>query len=171
MRAHVLLAACAVVTISAACNHDAGLTTGPRPASPLTSLETAIASVDFDVTLRAPDGGHGIGHVYFRQPPDDETVVRLGTVVHNLAPFTAYNLQRAADGPADGICTSTSWLTLGFGTVVAPIATDHRGTGRAELFRVLTNPVGSQFDIRFRIVDPSGAVVLTSPCYQFIVTK
>ena len=124
-----------------------------------------------EIILRAVGDGSGFGHVKFRQPKDEELVVYLDVWVRDLAPNTSYRLQRAADGPADGTCTSTSWLTLGRGTQPQAIGTDDRGTGRAELFRLLTSPVGSTFDIRQRVIDPTGAVVLESGCYQFVVSQ
>jgi len=124
-----------------------------------------------ELILRDVSGGSGFGHVKFRQPNDAELVVHLDVWVRDLAANTSYLLQRAADGPADGNCTSTSWLTLGRGTQPQAIVTDDRGTGRAELFRLLTSAVGATFDIRQRVIDPRGAVVLESKCYQFVVTQ
>jgi hypothetical protein len=70
-------------------------------------------------------------------------------------------------------CVGTNWLTLGRGLDPQAITTDERGTGRADLFRNLAAfPVGTQFDIHFRVVDTvTSAVVLESSCYQFTVTQ
>jgi hypothetical protein len=117
--------------------------------------------------------------VKFRQSGKDNVQrIDLGVRVRHLAPNTEYFLQRAVDTNLDGICTSTSWLTLGLGTALPPqsITTNRRGTGRADLFRIVPNPAGSTFDIYFRIVqagadqlpDPN-KVVLISNCYQYTV--
>jgi len=63
--------------------------------------------------------------------------------------------------------------TLAAGPVRAQaITTDETGTGREQLFRNLAAfPVGSRFDIHFRVIDAAtGAVVLTSGCYQYTIS-
>ena len=123
---------------------------------------------NLEIVLR----GEGFGLVRFRQPNDDALIVHLDTWVRDLAPNTSYLLQRAAD-VADGNCTSTAWLTLGKGSQRQSITTDATGTGREDLFRNLAAfPVGSIFDIQFRVIEEgSGAVVLTSQCYQFTISQ
>ena len=123
---------------------------------------------NLEIVLR----GEGFGLVRFRQPNDDALIVHLDTWVRDLAPNTSYLLQRAAD-VADGNCTSTAWLTLGKGSQPQSITTDATGTGREDLFRNLAAfPVGSIFDIQFRVIEEgSGAVVLTSQCYQFTISQ
>jgi hypothetical protein len=77
------------------------------------------------------------------------------------------------DGVVDGTCTSASgWLTLGAGLTPLAIVTDERGSGRAALFRDLgAFPVGSRFDIHFRVIeDVGGGVALESGCYEFATT-
>jgi hypothetical protein len=117
--------------------------------------------------------GEGFGHVKFRQPNDDDLVVYLDVWVRDLEPNTSYLLQRAVDVTVDDCCTSTAWLTLGKGLQPQSITTDENGTGRAELFRsVAAFPVGSEFDIHFRVIhEESSAVVLTSECYQFTISQ
>lgn len=124
---------------------------------------------NLEVVLR----GDGFGLVRFRQPNDDARIVYLDTWVRDLAPNTSYLLQRAVDANVDGDCTSTAWLTLGRGTQPQSITTDATGTGREELFRDLgAFAVGSRFDIHFRVIEEAtGAVVLTSQCYQFTITQ
>ncbi|HEY7566507.1 MAG TPA: hypothetical protein VH762_02995 [Gemmatimonadaceae bacterium] len=115
--------------------------------------------------------GQGFGHVKFRQPNDDVLTIHLDTWVRDLAPNTSYLLQRAVDVTVDDDCTSTAWLTLGKGLQPQSITTDDKGTGREELFRTVASPFGSEFDIHFRVIDAAtGAVVLTSECYQFKVS-
>jgi hypothetical protein len=123
---------------------------------------------NLEVVLR----GEGFGLVRFRQPNDADRIVYLDTWVRGLAPDTDYLLQRAVDTNVDDECTSSGWLTLGKGLVAQAITTDETGTGREELFRNLgAFPDGATFDIHFRVIDATtGAVVLTSECYQFSVS-
>ena len=149
----------------------------PHSAAPTTLSAASLASdavkpnFNLEVILRAADGGDGFGHVKFRQANDDPTIVDLGVWVRDLAPNTHYKLQRAVDTVLDDDCTSTSWLTLGAGSAPQDIVTDDGGTGRADLFRLLTSPIGTAFDIHFRVVTTGTppAVALISECYQFFV--
>jgi len=124
---------------------------------------------NLEVVLR---GEEGFGLVKFRQPNDGEAVIYLDTWVRGLTPHTNYLLQRAVDTTIDGDCTSTSWLTLGKGLTPQAITTDDRGVGREALFRsVAAFPVGSQFDIHFRVINQAtSAVVLESGCYEFTIS-
>lgn len=117
--------------------------------------------------------GEGFGLVKFRQPKDDDLIVYLDVRLRGLAPNTTYFLQRAVDTNVDGICTGTTWLTLGRGIEPQSITTDENGTARAQLFRNLAAfPVGTEFDIHFRVIEAeTSAVVLTSECYQFVVSQ
>ena len=124
---------------------------------------------NLEVVLR----GDGFGLVKFRQPNDNALIIQLDTWVRDLEPNTAYVLQRAADTNLDGICSGTSWLTLGKGLVSQSITTDDRGTGEESLFRnVATLGVGATFDITFRVVNVATlAVVLTSDCYRYTISQ
>ena len=124
---------------------------------------------NLEVVLR----GDGFGLVKFRQPNDDALIIQLDTWVRDLEPNTAYVLQRAADTNLDGICSGTSWLTLGKGLVSQSITTDDRGTGEESLFRdVAALGVGATFDITFRVVNvATSAVVLTSDCYRYTISQ
>ncbi|MDP9200527.1 MAG: hypothetical protein M3P26_01155 [Gemmatimonadota bacterium] len=149
--------------------------TSPQALSVNTSVATDRSTGDtpnynLEVILR----GDGFGHVKFRQPGNDAAqIVYLDVWVRDLAPNTEYLLQRAVDTNLDGSCTSTTWLTLGKGAALPPqsITTDDKGTGREDLFRILTSPHGTTFDIYFRVVrkDNPTVAVLTSECYQFSV--
>lgn len=140
-----------------------------RGPATLVASDNAKPNFNLEAILRAPDGADGFGHVRFRQNNDDATRVDLQVWVRDLAPNTRYRLQRAVDTTIDDVCTSNSWLTLGEGAVPKDVLTDDRGTGKADLFRVLTVAVGTPFDIRFRVVTTAGTPVLTSDCYQFFV--
>ena len=124
---------------------------------------------NLEVVLR----GDGFGLVKFRQEKDPtQNIVTLDTFVRNLQPGTSYSLQRAVDTVIDGVCTNASgWLTLGEGLTPHPIVTDESGTGTASLWRNLSAfAPGSTFDIDFRVLDnATGATVLQSDCYRFVV--
>ena len=135
----------------------------------------ADSGANLEVILRpvagTPDGGFGL--VKFRQPKDADKIVYLDVWVRDLAPNHSYYLQRATDLTVNDNCSGTNWLTLGQGSVVQAITTGETGTGRASLFRNLAAiPVGTRFDIHFRIVDvATTAMALESACYQFTVTQ
>lgn len=138
---------------------------GQAPADPWFNLE---------VILRSPIGGQGFGLVKFRQPKDDALIIQLGTWVRDLAPNSSFVLQRAVDPVLDGVCSSQTWLTLGKGLVPQALNTDASGTAREDLFRnVSAFPVGSTFDIHFRVVDAAtqSVVALASDCYQFTINQ
>lgn len=142
--------------------------TGGVPALPPFNLEAILQPV----SSTYPDA---FGLVKFRQPNDVAKVVYLDAWVRDLAPNSAYQLQRAVDTTLDGVCTGTAWLTLGAdNTTARSILTDDRGTGEAALSRTLPTgtATGTAFDIDFRVIvaDSSPAnVVLQSDCYRYVV--
>lgn len=164
-----------LVSVLSACSRSAPL--APEESAPLPTLAAAwgpeTPPFNLEVILRDPAGGRGFGLVKFRQVNDDRMIITLDTWVRDLVPLTPYRLQRAVDTTLDGVCTSSAWLTLGAGLTPLAIVTDEHGTGRAALWRdVGAFPVGSTFDIHFRIIDDaSGAVALTSDCYRFVTSQ
>ena len=79
------------------------------------------------------------------------------------SPNAHYRLQRATDSQLDGQCTGTNWFTLGKGSTAADIVTDAKGRGHAMLYRDRTSAAtGTTFDIHFRVLDASSALVLAS---------
>ena len=145
------------------------------PVSGGPSWGPATPNFNLEVILRPVAGGpdNGFGLVTFRQPKDADKTVNLAVWVRDLAPNHSYDLQRATDSNVNDDCTGTNWLTLGQGLVPQAITTDERGTSRADLFRSLaTIPLGTQFDIHFRVIDAvTSTVVLESACYQFTVSQ
>jgi hypothetical protein len=152
----------------------------PEEQSPLLNSEPSVASkasssgesrYNLEVVLRG-EGNQG-GHTHFRQDRDAAKIIELNTNVHNLEPNHEYLLQRAVDpiNVVDGNCTSTSWLTLGYGLTPHAIQTDEKGNGEDTLWRDVTAiPSGGTFDIHFRVVDAITLdVVLVSDCYQYTV--
>lgn len=161
----------------AACSPDSATPTAPATASSMTTPTLSTNAwgpetppFNFEAILRGDGGAFGL--VKVRQPNDAELVFHLDTWVRDLAPNTSYRLQRAVDTNVNDACTGTAWLTLGQGLTPLAIVTDERGTGRAALWRAVTSPVGTGFDVHFRVItDATGAVVLESACYQFVITQ
>jgi hypothetical protein len=169
---HVAVAAAALVL--AACYADRSGPAEPATRASRTADVTPpwgpeTPNFNLEVILR----GDGFGLVNFRQPNDANKIINLDTRLLGMEPNTAYLLQRAVDTNLDGICSSTSWLTLGKGLTPQAITTDDRGAGEEELFRDLsTFSVGATFDIHFRVItQATSAVVLTSDCYRFTVSQ
>jgi len=135
------------------------------------STDGATSQFNLEVVLNGE--GNNNGHIQFRQNPDAAKIIILDTKVRHLLANHTYVLQRAVDAinVVDGDCTSTSWLTLGFGLTPHSILTDDKGDGEDELWRdVSAVPSGSTFDIHFRVLDAvTMQVVLTSDCYQYTV--
>jgi hypothetical protein len=158
------------IIVLAGCGTDTTAPTGVTTRQ-VTSSQWGPETPNFnlEVILR----GDGFGLVKFRQPNDDALIIILDTKVRGLEPNTAYVLQRAADTNLDGICSSTSWLTLGKGLDPQTITTDDRGSGEESLFRsVAAVGVGATFDIAFRVVNvATSAVVLTSDCYRYTISQ
>jgi hypothetical protein len=164
IRLIAVLAAASLMSAGAAQADSAGPPWGP--ATPNFNLEVILRPA-----AGGPDGGFGL--VKFRQPKDADKIINLDTWVRDLAPNHSYFLQRAVDTNVNDDCTGTAWLTLGQGLVPAAITTDENGTGRAALFRsVAALPLGSEFDIHFRVIDAmTSEVVLESACYQYTVSQ
>lgn len=157
------------IIVLAGCSDGTSIPSGllaPRQAN---AWGPETPNFNLEVVLR----GDGFGLVTFRQPNDGALIINLDTKVRGLEPNTPYVLQRAADTNLDGICSSTSWLTLGKGLVPQTITTDDRGTGEESLFRdVGALGVGATFDIAFRVVNvATSAVVLTSDCYRYTISQ
>lgn len=171
MRALTTPAVALILTLGTGCA-DATAPATPGVSAPSVAVDAAWGPETPHFNLEAILRGDGFGLVKFRQPNDAEQVVHLDVFVRDLAANTSYRLQRAVDTSVDGICTSEAWLTLGRGAVPEAIVTDDRGTGRAELSRNIPAPVGTQFDIHFRVVqDGTGTAVLWSDCYEFTVSQ
>lgn len=178
MRLHIFASLALTTALLAACSERAGTPTAPlaitgRQAA-ATSWGPEAPQFNLQVILRDPTGGKGYGLVKFRQPNDPDLIIYLDTWVRDLSPHTSYALQRAVDAVVDDDCTGTVWLTLGKGLTPQALTTDETGTARESLFRsVAAFPVGSGFDIHFRIVDDAtqSTVALLSECYQFTISQ
>ena len=143
---------------------DASTNAGQRPFS--LAANAAPPRVNLEAILR----GDGFGLVKLRQEKDPtEDILYMDVWVRDLLPNTSYGLQRAVDGPRDGVCTGMNWLTMGQGTTPQPILTDDTGTGRAELWRALP-PTITPSDIHFRVIQTgTSRIALQSDCYQLLV--
>jgi hypothetical protein len=178
MRFYTVASLALTAALLPACSEQAGTLAGPPGIS---SGRTAATSwgpeepqFNLQVILRDPTGGKGHGLVKFRQPNDADLIIYLDTWVRDLSPHTIYGLQRAVDAVVDDDCTGSAWLTLGKGLTPQALTTDETGTARESLFRsVAAFPVGSEFDIHFRIVDNAtqSTVALQSECYQFTISQ
>ena len=146
-----------------------GKTMGPGNTESRVADDPDDSHFNLNVILRGE--GEGSAHIKFRQPTPGAQLIYLDTRVGDLEPNTSYLLQRAVDTILDGNCTGTAWLTLGKGLQPQAILTDDEGSGEVLLFRsVAAFPVGTTFDIHFRVVNEiSQAVVLTSNCYQYTI--
>lgn len=170
LTAGLLLAACSPESAPPTAPFAATANTLATPTLSANAWGPETPHFNIQVILRGANGG--FGHVKFRQPNDNVLVVHLDTWVRNLKPNMSYLLQRAVDTNVNDICTSTTWLTLGKGAVAQAILTDAQGTGREDLFRTLASPLGTTFDIYFRVIEAAtGAVALTSECYQFSLSQ
>jgi hypothetical protein len=169
-QSRVVIALCVV---AAGCSGLSGRPTAPSAIAGGSAAKQSWGPETPNFNLEVILRGDGFGHVKFRQPNDDALIIHLDTWVRDLAPDTSYLLQRAVDVNVDDACTGTGWLTLGKGLQPQAITTDARGTGREDLFRdVSAFPVGSEFDIHFRVIHAvTQAVVLTSECYQFTISQ
>jgi|SRR5688572_467748 hypothetical protein len=128
-------------------------------------------TVNYNLDVVLLGSGKSFGYIKFRQHKNETQMIYLDTWVLGLEANGRYQLQRAVDTVLDGNCTSVSWLTLGKGLVPESIVTNNWGSGVAELFRsVAAIPIGSTFDIHFRIVkENTEEVVLSSNCYEYTV--
>ncbi|GEO04266.1 hypothetical protein AAE02nite_19300 [Adhaeribacter aerolatus] len=144
-----------------------------QPAGNFSTNELKAGESKYNLEVVLKGEGARNGHIQFRQNPDLAKVITLDVRVHHLLPNHEYLLQRAVDptNVVDGNCTSTSWLTLGYGLTSQTILTNDKGNGSEVLWRDITAiPSGAMFDIHFRVVDAvSLEVVLTSNCYQYTV--
>ena len=157
-----------VPSSSAASSSQAVSSTGVS--QPLSATSAAQPPFNLEAVLR----GDGFGLVKFRQQKDPtQNIIDLDVWVRDLLPNSSYSLQRAVDTTPDGVCTSTSWLTLGKGLTPQSIDTDDRGTGRAALWRDISSiEAGTPFDIHFRVVRTGTTnVALQTDCYRIYMPR
>jgi hypothetical protein len=83
---------------------------------------------------------------------------RVKVTIHDAAPNTTFTVTRAVD-PADGVCTSTEFVT------VATLTTSAGGAGAVE-FERSGGPTMS-FDLFLRVIGDDGSV-LESACMTII---
>jgi hypothetical protein len=92
-----------------------------------------------------------------------------GTVnVHGLAPDTGYKLLRWVDFNPDGVCTSTTALSLP-GDPTLTTSNGGAGALHFEISRGAPLVDGVSFDVVWRIVDLAGNAVLQSDCLTVTV--
>jgi len=179
----VVLRALGIALFMIACS-DPDVVPSKNPSSPsqnISELEDESSSnflrhrhrdtVNYNLDVVLLGSGKSFGYIKFRQHKNETQMIYLDTWVLGLEANGRYQLQRAVDTVLDGNCTSTAWVTLGKGLVPESIVTNNWGSGVAELFRgVAAIPVGSTFDIHFRIVkENTEEAVLSSHCYEYTV--
>jgi hypothetical protein len=154
-------------------NSDAQEQSSQQKAINSASMTNSSGESQYNIEVVLHGEGNRVGHIHFRQDDDAAKIIELHTRVHNLKPDHTYLLQRAVDAinVVDDNCTSTSWLTLGYGLTPHAIQTDGKGNGDDILWRdVSAIPSGSMFDIHFRVIDAiTMEIVLDSDCYQYTV--
>jgi hypothetical protein len=135
-----------------------------------TALVTCAVMAAAPAALAGPNGamsdltavtGQGVGRVVVSptSAPDDATfVAQVKVTIHDAAPNTTFTITRAADAPADGVCTNTV-----FGTV-ATLTTSAGGAGAVEFER--TGPL-LNFDLFLRVIGSDGTV-LQSGCMAIL---
>src|SRR5215813_11244420 len=72
-------------------------------------------------------------------------VAQVKVNIHDAAPNTTFTVTRAIDDPADGVCTSTDFVT------VATLQTSAGGAGAVEFVRS-GGPEGLKFDLFIRVL-------------------
>ena len=104
--------------------------------------------------------GQGVGKVVVSPTSADLAtfVAQVVVNIHDAAPNTTFTITRAADAPADGVCTSTSFAT------VATLRTSAGGAGAVEFQR--TGPL-LNFDLFLRVLGDDGSV-LESQCMTIV---
>ena len=104
--------------------------------------------------------GQGTGKVIVSptSAPEANFVAQVKVIINNAAPHTTFTVTRAAEGPADGVCTSTAFAP------VATLTTSAGGAGAVEFKR--TGP-GLNFDLFLRVTGTDGSV-LESGCMVII---
>jgi hypothetical protein len=100
--------------------------------------------------------GQGVGKVIVSPTSAkvDNFVAQVKVNIHDAAANTSFTVLRAVDAPADGVCTSTSFVP------VATLTTSAGGAGAVEFQR--TGPL-LDFDLFIRVVGDDGTV-LQSGC-------
>jgi len=104
--------------------------------------------------------GQGTGKVIVSptSAPEATFVAQVKVIINHAAPNTTFTVTRAAEGPADGVCTSTAFAP------VATLTTSAGGAGAVEFKR--TGP-GLNFDLVLRVIGDDGSV-LQSECMVII---
>jgi hypothetical protein len=104
--------------------------------------------------------GQGVGKVIVSptSASDANFVAQVKVNIHDAAPDITFTITRAVDFPADGVCTSTDFVT------VATLRTSTGGAGAVEFKR--TGPI-LNFDLLLRVFGDDGTV-LQSRCMTII---
>ena len=88
-------------------------------------------------------------------------VAQVKVNIHDAAPNTTFTITRAIDAPAEGVCTSTDFVT------VATLQTSAGGAGAVEFVRT-GGPEGLKFNLFIRVLGADGTV-LESGCMTITI--
>jgi hypothetical protein len=105
--------------------------------------------------------GQGVGKVVVSPTSAGQGTfdAQVKVTIHDAAPNTTFTVTRAVDMPADGVCTSSDFVT------VATLTTSAGGAGAVE-FERSGGPTMS-FDLFLRVIGDDGTV-LQSGCMTII---
>jgi hypothetical protein len=130
----------------------AALATAPAAHAAPTAVQSPLMAVT----------GQGVGKVIVSPTGAklDTFVAQVKFNIHDAAPNTVFTITRAVDVPADGVCTSTTFVNVG------TLTTSSDGGGAFEVQRSGPFP---NFDLFIRVLGADGSV-LESEC-MVIVAK
>ena len=152
-----------------------------RPASPISP-----SAIGPGATAVQPDGlpeshgqgliavvgdGRGIVNV---SPERSEPgfSVEIQVAVWNTSPNTTFNVKRAVDFTADGVCTSSTFIQFPLPNTgpLITLTTSEGGAGSTHV-KFDRPQIGDDtaFDVRFEVSTPDSAVVLQTECFTVSV--
>jgi hypothetical protein len=140
-----------VVALFAAC---AAMVAAPAAQADPTGAQSELTAVT----------GQGAGLIIVSptRAGQGDFVAQVKVNIHDAAPSTTFTITRAIDDtPADGVCTSTDFVT------VATLQTSAGGAGAVEFVRS-GGPEGLKFDLFIRVLGADGTV-LQSGCMTITI--
>jgi hypothetical protein len=124
------------------------------------AIPAAVAEPTGAMSELTAVSGQGTGLVIISptSSPLDIFVAQVKVAIQDAAPNTTFTITRAVDVPADGVCTSTNFGTVG------TLTTSAGGAGAVEFLR---NGPFLDFDLFLRVIGSDGTV-LESACMVII---
>ncbi|MFN2567180.1 MAG: hypothetical protein ABR499_19465 [Gemmatimonadaceae bacterium] len=94
--------------------------------------------------------------------------VEIEVAVWKTSPNTTFNVKRASNVTADGVCTSSTFIQFPLpnpGPLVT-LTTSEGGAGSTHIkFDRPQIPDGTRFAVRYEVSTPDGSIVLRSECF------